>query len=224
MNKIILSLLSSFLIFTNAQANICCDFLSSISNGQFYAEIFSGANFLHGEVHDRVHLKPGCVVSGSIGYRFCNGLRLEAEHSYRRNNFGKQRSYYTYLNRQRFSSGYFQSFSYMANLLWDIPLCNWGCSFWNIQPFIGAGFGYETKFNTLHFNFRNYPNGMPFFGGFKGDETYKSEGFAWQVLAGLSYPIFCNTNISIEYRLHKANFEKAYNHAVGLGLMYNFGS
>ncbi len=44
--------------------------------------------------------------------------------------------------------GHFQTSSYMANLLWDLPLSSWGCAFWNIQPFIGAGIGYD--FQQMH--------------------------------------------------------------------------
>ena len=72
------------------------------------------------------------------------GLRLEAEYAFRRNAIRKIDFYAEGSSKH----GHFQTSSYMANLLWDLPLSSWGCAFWNIQPFIGAGIGYD--FQQMH--------------------------------------------------------------------------
>src|ERR1700728_4761020 len=66
--------------------NCCCD-----ETPPFYGEFFGGANFI--ESSKRRHVKAdfdtGYILSGSIGYRWCYGLRLEFEYAYRRNNLRK---------------------------------------------------------------------------------------------------------------------------------------
>jgi outer membrane autotransporter protein len=95
----------------------------------------------------------------------------------------------------------------MANLLWDLPLSSWGCAFWNIQPFIGAGIGYD--FQQMHSS-----NSRIIF-------NQKWHHFSWQVMAGLAYPLFCNTEITLEYKFHQGGCHFN-NHSVGVGLVYKF--
>lgn len=177
-------------------------------NKNFYAEIFGGANFLETTSSKGIKSKyqTGYIVAGSVGYRWCYGLRLEAEYAFRRNSLKK----INFFGRDFSIHGHFQSSSCMANLLWDLPLSAWGCGFWNIQPFFGGGIGYD--FQQAHAK----KEGLTF------NESKKH--FAWQAIAGLSYPVYCNTNLSLEYKFHKGGFRHIYNHSVGLGLMYNFGS
>lgn len=210
MKKILLAYLGSLLIFANAQAGPCCDLLSTFNNGQFYAEIFGGANFFDVKSNSQVSWKPGYVISGSLGYRLCNGLRLEIEHAYRQN---------ALKNSRRYSLSFFrsQSFSYMFNVLYERPLFNLGCApFCNVQIFSGFGIGYDVRFSTMRYRSSYYSKGQQY--------TYKCGGLAWQGIVGISSPIFCNTDLSLEYRFHRASFQNAYNHAVGLGLTYSFGS
>ena len=96
----------------------------------------------------------------------------------------------------------------MANLLWDLPLCSWGCSFWKIQPFIGAGIGYD--YQKMHSS-----NSRIVF-------NQKWTRFSWQVMAGFAYPIFRNAEITLEYKFHEGG-SHFYNHSVGIGLVYKFG-
>lgn len=95
----------------------------------------------------------------------------------------------------------------MANLLWDLPLSSWGCEFWNIQPFIGAGIG--DDFQRMHAS-----NSRIVF-------KQKWNHFSWQAMAGLAYPIFRNTEITLEYKFHQGGH--FYNHSIGVGLVYKFG-
>ena len=140
MKKNILLLLMTFLFFmtAHAQAQESCDerlFCADQTN--FYAKFFSGVNFLQNSRTDgnKSTFKAGYIIAGSLGYWWSCGLRLEAEYAFRRNSIKKIDFYIEGFS----NNGHFQTSSYMANLLWDLPLSSWGCAFRNIQPFIGAG-------------------------------------------------------------------------------------
>lgn len=215
MKKNILLLLMSFLFFMAAHAQAqewcaedsysyedsCC-----VDEMNFYAKILGGANFLQ-----NIQIKgnnstyqTGYIIGGSLGYCWRYGLRLEAEYAFRRNAIRK-----IHFFAEGFSKhGHYQASSYMANLLWDLPLSSWGCAFWNIHPFIGAGIGYD--FQQMHSS-----NSRIVF-------NQKWNHFSWQLMAGLAYPIFCKTEITLEYTFHQGGCHFN-NHSIGVGLVYKFG-
>ncbi len=210
MKKIVLSLFASILIFTGAYAQTdnsynlyyeepCC-------TDSLYGEIFCGSNFLDLQKKNltRFIFDTGYVVSTSVGYRWCNGIRLELEYAFRHNSIDKIKI----LHRGFSLNGHFQSSSYMANLLWDLPTL--GCDYLDIQSYIGGGIG--DSFEQFHIN--------------KGDVRIHENrrAFAWQLMAGLAYPIACDTDISIEYKFFKADSNRLTNHSVGVGLKYKFCS
>lgn len=211
MKKIMALFTASLLVcsYLHAEYNHCgsCD-----DENEFYVNLFGGANFIQSSMSSGVrnNYKTGYIVSSSLGYSWCYGLRLEGEYAYRRNSLKSIH----FFGRTFSISGHFQSSSYMANVLWDLPLRRWGCDFWKIRPFVGGGIGYDDQ--LIHANNS----------GFSYREGKK--GFAWQVMAGLKYPIFCHTHISLEYKFHKGGLNNVYNHSVGAGLTYyfspNFGS
>ncbi len=184
----------------------CCYEDSLFDENRFYTQFFAGANFIPSSTSGGLTTKynAGYIVAGSLGYRFCYGLRLEAEYAYRRNSLESL----SFFGRTYSIHGNFQTSSYMANVFWDLPLCQWGCHLWGIEPFIGAGIGYDSQ--HVH-----------------GSNSFlvladSKRGFAWQVMAGLSYLVFCNTRLSIEYKFHQGPVTNIYNHAVGVGLTYDF--
>lgn len=204
MNKKTALLMMMMLFWYSAtQADYCFE----ECNKNFYAEIFGGANFLQTTKKDwiKADYNTGFIVSGSVGYQWNNGLRLEAEYAYRRNCLRRGH----FFHRSFRLCGHFQSSSYMANLLWAPPLSSWGCYFWKINPFVGGGIGYD--FQQVH--------------GGNGRICFKEDKrkFAWQILAGLGYPIFCNTDLSVEYKFHHGGFKNIYIHSIGAGLTYSFG-
>lgn len=214
MKKNTLLLLMSFLFFIVADAQAqewyvqdsCCPEDNCCVNGtNFYAKILGGANFLQSTqiTGNKSTYQTGYIVAGSLGYSWCYGLRLEAEYAFRRNDIRK----IDFCIEGYSKHGHYQASSYMANLLWDLPLSSCGCSFENIQPFIGAGVGYD-------FQQINSSNSRVVF-------NQKWKHFSWQLMAGLAYTIFCNTEISLEYKFHQGscNF---YNHSLGVGLLYKF--
>lgn len=210
MKKNILLPLMSLLCFmtADAQAQEQCVEESHCDDGMnFYAKIFGGANFLQSTTIDgnKATYQTGYIFAGSLGYSWNDyGLRLEFEYAFRRNAISK-----IHFVTQGFSKhGHFQTSSYMANLLWYLPLCSWGCAFWDIQPFIGAGIG--DDFQKMHSS-----NSLIVF-------NQKWNHFSWQAMAGLAYPIFHNTEIAVEYKFHQGG-SHFYNHSFGVGLVYKFG-
>lgn len=194
MKKNILLLLMTLVFFRDGHAE---------EETSFYAKVFAGANFLQNTFTDenKSTYQPGYVIAGSLGYRWCYGLRVEGEYAYRRNTLRK-----IHLPDENSSHhGHFHTSSYMANLLWDLPPCEALC---NLRPFIGAGLGYD--FQHLHAS-----NSQIVF-------HQKWHHFAWQAIAGLAYPLFCNTEMTLEYRFHQGGCHFN-NHSVGVGLEYTFG-
>lgn len=209
MKKAILLIVIPLLLFASEETKAeteceCCSIETCVD--PFYVEVAAGGNFLqvqrsHGL---KVISQPGYIIAGSLGYRWNYGLRLEFEYAFRRNPTKKIHVF----GRSNEINGHFQSSSYMANLLWDLPISSWGCDFWQIRPFVGGGIGCDHQQIT------------------KQDTTLtfsqNNKGFSWQLIAGLGYPIFCHSDISLEYKFHKGGFS-IYNHSILLGLTYNFG-
>lgn len=168
----------------------------------FYASANVSCNFA---THDRHHhvkvsFDPGVFVSPAIGYRFCNGLRVEGEFGYRYNHL-KRLNYYGTSFRV---GGHLETFSGLANVYYDFPLC------WCLTSYVGAGIGYAYTRNEMH-------QGYVFAG--KGHDS----GFAWQVMAGLAYPICDKIDLAIEYRFFiNEGISRVQNHDIGGSLRYNF--
>lgn len=202
MKKNILLLLVPLLFFIAADAeewcdeDICCEDVT-----EYYAKILCGANFLQNTTLDdnKSTYQTGYIVAGSLGYCWRYGLILEAEYAYRRNAINKIQ----FFGQGDSRNGHFQTSSYMVNLLWNVP----SCAFENIQPFIGAGIGYDQK--QMHAS-----NDRIVF-------NQKWNHLSWQLMAGLSYPFLCNSEITLEYKFHQGGCH-FYNHSIGVGLVYKF--
>lgn len=215
MNRNFLLLLMPLLFFIGAEAraqewssqDICfCEDSSYVGEMNFYGKIFGGANFLQNTTLNGNNSKyqAGYIVAGSLGYCWCYGLRVEGEYAYRRNAIRKIH----FFGQGSSKHGHFETSSYMANLLWDLPLSSWGYEFWNIRPFVGAGFGYD--FQQMH---ASNP---------RIDFHQKWNHFAWQLMTGFACPIFCNTEIVLEYKFHQGGCHFC-NHSLGVGIIYKFG-
>lgn len=170
-----------------------------------YAKVLSGVNFLQNSTTDgnKTSFKAGYTIAGLLGYCWSCGLRLEAEYAFRRNAIKKIDFYAEGCSRR----GHFQSSSFMANLGWGLPVSCRECAYWNIKPFIEVGLGYD--FQQLHSS-----NSRLIF-------HQKWNSLSWQAMAGLLYPILCNTDMTLEYKFHQGG-RHFYNHSVGIGLVYNF--
>jgi OmpA-OmpF porin, OOP family len=138
-----------------------------------------------------LHLDEGGGFAGvaSLGYGFGNGLRLEVEGDFRRD--GPQ------LNGTPFptsGSGNVKRYGAMANAMFDIDIgVPW------LYPYIGAGAGYQ--WTNLH-NVSVVSTAIPF--SYATDDTQGV--FAWQAIAGLSFPMPNVPGLSLtsEYRFLQA--------------------
>lgn len=171
-----------------------------------YVGVLGGPNFLSSceDWGVKTDYDTGGLISISLGYRWYYGLRLEYEYAYRINNLHKLH-YWGYSYKVR---GYFRSCSYMANLIWDIPLKLWN-SCLKIQPFVGAGIGYDCQHIHAHNSWIRY-------------QRRSEDHFAWQVIAGMSYPFFCDSDFTLDYKFHKGGLHHVNNHSIGVGVVYNF--
>lgn len=166
----------------------------------FYVGGFGGANFISTSRNcgrSRDHFNTGYVAAASLGYRWCHDVRFEFEYAYR-NNQRKHNIVGASSNRRHFGRN-----AYMFNGLYDINLCN----DWCLKPFVGVGIGYEQINGRRH-----------------SDESgrHHRNGFAWQIIAGIAYPICDVIDLSLEYRFFKGRAHNLYNNDVGVGLKYYF--
>jgi len=172
-----------------------------------------GANFLTGEygksvVYSSSAAGPGVVSTsgtkpsydtgyvglGSVGYGLGNGLRLEIEGNYRYN----RRSAVTGTNS---FGGREEKYGPMANVLFDLDV---GSPY--VFPYIGAGAGYQwvrrISATTGNINFA-LPNNNSFLArGVRLTTGGTDSSFAYQAIAGLSFPIppVPGLSLTAEYR------------------------
>jgi len=164
----------------------------------FYAGAFGGANWL--DISSHVEMKTGFLVGGSIGCKWCNGLRVEGELGYRRNKL----NHFKVDHEKLALSGHVRTWSYMANAFYELPIdfC--------LKPYVGAGVGYANqranmnRINEDRVHAKNNKN-----------------GFAYQLIAGVAYPICDTIDLDLEYRYFRGR-EHTNNNSVALGMKYMF--
>jgi OOP family OmpA-OmpF porin len=139
-----------------------------------------------------LHLDEGGGFAGvgSLGYGLGNGFRFEVEGSYRNDGLRQ-------LNGTPFptaAAGNVRMYGAMVNALFDMDIgVPW------LFPYIGAGAGYQ--WTSLHGVSAVSPT-TPF--SYATDDTRGA--FAWQVVAGLSFPIprLPGLSLTSEYRFTRA--------------------
>jgi OmpA-OmpF porin, OOP family len=127
----------------------------------------------------------GFVGLGSVGYALGNGFRFELEGNYRQAELGRTSAAFS-------TSGSVQTYGAMANALFDIDV---GASW--IYPYIGGGVGYAWTHMSPQAVFT--PASFPVI----GSRVEQTQGnFAFQVIAGLSFPIpgVPGLSLTTEYR------------------------
>lgn len=186
-----------FFMAADGQAQECCE-----EDLCYYVKILGGVNFLENTVitENRSAYRSGYIIAGSLGYCWDYGLSFEAEYAFRRNAINEIHFFVEGYSER----GHYQASSYMANLFWDLPLSSY---FGNFQPFIGAGIGRD--FQQMHSS-----NSRIVF-------NQKWNHFAWQVMAGITHPLYCNIESTLEYKFHQGGCH-FYNHSIGVGIVYKF--
>lgn len=162
-------------------------------------------------LHFNSQYNLGYAVGGTLGYEFKSGLRPELEVRYQDNGFDKLKTSSGSTN----AKGDLGVLAVMGNLWYDIPLSK------HIQPYLGGGAGYARV--SLN-DFRT-----PGTSGTNGTDTV----FAWQVGAGLDFPLTKRITASIGYRYfvtkdphfrdNNTNIHTQYTTQIAqLGLRYTF--
>lgn len=147
---------------------------SITANEGFYLKGSSGANWLD-SANDNCEI--GYVVTGSAGYKFCNGFSLEGEYGYYKNKKKFKTTLFTgpeYFDVPEASSLSTQTF--LLRVLYDFPF-----NFYNIKPYAGWGVGYAWGTATKKYDKKN-------------------SGFAWDIIGGLAYPVGKKFEIDLETR------------------------
>lgn len=202
------------------------------ANEGFFAGIQAGGNWVNKVNHRHIHVDfdGGYVVGATVGYTWCNDFSLEGEFTYRNNDVDKvkfrKRDCHNngdcvakshddhdgkhHRKNKRHSSGELRSYAVMANLRWDIPL---DCNF---TPYIRGGIGYaDTKVHSRYrwWDSENQCN--------RWHRSRSENGFAWQVGAGVMFPIDCNIVLGIGYNFLRAQ-KDINNNSVTVAANYYF--
>lgn len=183
----------------------------SFDYDEYYMTLQGGANYNHLNLgkHTRVLTDTGYLVSGSIGAKTCYNIRLEGEIAYRSNSLDKLKIQYRNFKHSQHLGGHISSLSFMANALYDIPLCD--C----VKPYVGAGVGYA----------RNHISTSIKFDKERIKAKHHKNGIAWQAIAGVAYPLdfmscygYDNIDATLEYRYFSPNVKKCWDHSIALGI------
>ena len=156
---------------------------------------------------------PGYVGVLSLGWGFGNGLRVELEGNVRNNGVSKL----TGTPFPTSSGGSETTYGVMVNALYDFDIANWTGGKSYVFPYLGVGAGYAwTTYNSV----RSYGTNFPFF--YKSNDT--DGNFAYQVIAGLAYPLDAVPGLSLtaEYRFFGVLDGDKFNGAIDTGFNRSF--
>lgn len=184
----------------------------SAADEGFYAGIIGGANWVsvNHHHHHRGDNNAGYLVGCDFGYTLCNNFSAEGEFVYRHNDtdhvrwnnkWGHDNHHAKGGNHHKKGHkghGDLKGYSVMANVRYDVPI---DCCF---TPYVRGGIGWaRTKFHASghHWDQQNNCKGDHW-----GHHNSKN-GFAWQVGAGLSFPVYCNTVLDVGYNFLRAQKE-----------------
>lgn len=176
--------------------------VSAYVNGYIYPEcyvgVLGGANFIEDNKQGLldVDMQVGGVVGAFVGCRF-NGIRLEAEVAYRRNDL-------LAVKEGEFSlggKGRMEVSTVMVNALYELPLP----ILWT--PYVGFGIGYCRVDELI---FARYL-----------ERNEIDNAFAWQAIVGVCRPLTYSVDLGFEYRYLQPGMH-FYDHAIALSLKHLF--
>lgn len=151
-----------------------------------YAGVDLGANYdtigqfdyLTDRIPIKFDLKNGVTYGGGFGFysRAFGGSRLEIEASSMTNDVG----YLTYNGFSLPANFEIETQTYMFNMLKEIDLGH------GVTGYVGGGVGYGTSEMTGDIDTITY--------------NHEDSGFAWQIIAGVDFPISENVALFTQYR------------------------
>lgn len=161
-----------------------------------YVTFAGGINFLNITQHPvKPYFQMGPFGALSAGYRYCEGFRLEAQGTYRRNVLKSVKPHHqSSLHRK----GHVFTWSIMANGIMELPF-----ELPLTTPYIGAGIGYDNGQKRVCFK-----------------KTVN--GFAWQFMTGILHQIDDNMELGLEYLFHPGHEHRTYNNTANLKLNWFF--
>ncbi|MCE5318343.1 MAG: porin family protein [Parachlamydia sp.] len=198
-----------------------------------YLGAFGAADFPADKHHSHSHsgsgnhghekkLETGYFVAGSLGYRLCDGWRGEVEGGYHHNS-RKKHHHNDSSNHNHRRHGDANTWSVMFNGYYDIPTC------WCVKPFVGAGIGYADTEHKRHHRHHSSSAGVDCAGGCGSSSSHHhhrhhdKNGFAWQLIAGIAYPVCDGWDVSLQYRyFNPTAVSRLHYNDVGIGLAYAF--
>ncbi len=185
--------------------------LAGVSQAQaasdMYVSVFGGANFLADDSQrldfgggdtEGFSSDPdtGFVIGGAIGTkldRWAQGLRIELEASYRRNDVGGTWTTDGIGGEAGFIDANASTFAIMANVMYEI---NAGMK---VRPYVGAGVGWARVHYDAAF-IETINNGTPTPSNVESSTTAENSGFAWQLAVGFNYEVAPDVDVGLGYR------------------------
>lgn len=189
-----------------------CVVVCEPSCGNFYVGAFGGANWLNmHKLHGvRMKSKVGFTGALAVGYAFGNGIRVEGEVAYRRNHVEfKAKDFVFGSENAPKAHGHIQSWSYMANFLFDFDQANFYIP--HVVPYVGFGLGYA----------RNHGHAKAHYNSYEESEKSKGHGFAYQGIAGIGYRLTDTSTVGVEYRYFACK-DHLRDHSVGVSFRQAF--
>lgn len=173
-----------------------------------------------GHEHSR-KLETGYFVAGSIGMRKYECFRGELEGGYHHNSRKKHHHDSSSDHHgNRGHRGDTNTWSIMFNGFYDIQTC------WCVKPFIGIGLGFASTEHKHHKRNHSDSSGCATCGSSSSHHHHhnnRRDGFAWQAIVGLAYPVCDCWDISIQYRyFNNTRVNRLHYNDVGVGIAYAF--
>jgi len=162
--------------------------------------VFAGGRNLPSNA--RTGFQTGVVGLGSLGYGFGNGVRVELEGNFRTN---RPDSVLRAGPGIRSVGGHEQKYGPMANVLFDLDV---GSPY--VFPYVGAGAGYAWVDRRVRVASAD---------GTLNDQRGTDGSFAYQAIAGLSFPVppVVGLSLTAEYRYYALAGEREYRQTVSAG-------
>jgi opacity protein-like surface antigen len=151
--------------------------------------------------------KVGYAIGGVFGHDFGNQFRVEGEVSYRK---AHKRTVYTDKAIDQLISKIYESkhsTAFMVNGFYDVSQL----AMYNLSPFIGGGIGFTNNVIELKAKYNDHTD----------SEKRRDSDFAWQLLAGVSYPVSPGVKANVRYCYHQGQ-QHYKNHGVTVGFVKAF--
>lgn len=194
----------------------CCSFhcLPWLQDDQppgWYASAFGGMNGGYDIDCKDVHTNRGYYLGMNGGKKVFPNVRLEGDFIWQRNGVGEIEHGTLQKGKKDLDhpKGNFSIASLMANAILDLNFPFPG------SPSIGGGVGYADAHGDWSGDLTKTINGVECIKKIKS--SYKTQGFAWQVIANLNFFICHQLKINVEYRYFNLG-RPIRNHKFGLSL------